>query len=123
MLLTARMTSERELEGGEPRGYHEWTVGDRLRAARESVTSDRKKFAEMIAISPDTLRAYERGETKPKPYILAAWCLATGFDKDWILTGEKPNDDPNDGAAPANVTLRERRGFPRGNPRLLKVAA
>lgn len=117
------MTSERELEGEKPRGYHEWTVGDRLRAARESITGDRKKFAEMIAISPDTIRAYERGESRPKAYIVAAWCLATGFDKDWILTGEKPSDDPNDGGVPGNVTLRERRLFPRDNPRSLKVAA
>lgn len=78
-------------------GYHVWTVGDRLRAARETVTADRTQFAEMIGVSPDTVRNYERGIFKPKPIVLNAWCLATGFNREWIETGHLPTD-PHDGA-------------------------
>lgn len=114
MMFTTHM-AKREQEQNEPRGYHEWTIGDRLRAARESVTLDGKQFAELIGISRDTLRNYERDTYKPKPPVLAAWCLATGFDKAWILTGEKPGNDTDGGDVSKNVTLRERRGIPRGN--------
>ena len=86
--------------------YHEWTVGDRLRAARESVERDKNRFAEKIGVSPDTIRNYERGTYRPKPVVLSAWCLATGFDKEWILTGHIP-DDPNEGDVSTPVTLRE----------------
>lgn len=90
-------------------GYHEWTVGDRLRAARESVTSDRKHFAEMIGISADTVRNYERDIFKPKRPVLAAWCLATGFDPNWITTGKLPNP-PDDGPDVAFGVTRKQRG-------------
>lgn len=87
--------------------YHQWTVGDRLRAARESVTLDGKQFAELIGISRDSLRSYERGDTQPKPPVLAAWCLATGFDKEWILTGEVPNGPETGEVVSASLTLRK----------------
>jgi transcriptional regulator with XRE-family HTH domain len=100
----------------QERGYHEWTVGDRLRAAREAADLDGKQFAETIGISRDTLRNYERNIFKPKPPVLAAWCLATGFDKEWILTGERPGDDGNGEDVSKNVTLREPRNISRDNP-------
>lgn len=109
------------MTNSEPRlTYHEWTVGDRLRAARESVTSDRKRFAEMIGISPDTVRAYERGDTPPKPPALIAWCMATGFSRDWIVCGRVPAPDGGEGVS-ATVTLSK----PRDNWTIssLKLAA
>lgn len=94
------------MTNSEPRlTYHEWTVGDRLRAARESVTSDRKRFAEMIGVSPDTIRNYERGYSQPKPPVLIAWCMATGFSRDWIISGRVPAPDGGEGVS-ATVTLR-----------------
>lgn len=107
----------------QPAGYHEWTMGDRLRAARESVTQEATKFAEMIGISRDTLRHYERDIYKPRPPVLAAWCLATGFSKQWILTGERPDGDGNGGDVSENVTLRRHSSFVRDNRVLLKSVA
>lgn len=118
MVFTVGMTnSEQEA------GYHEWTVGDRLRAARESVTSDRKHFAEMIGVAPGTIRNYERDIYKPKRPVLTAWCLATGFNREWVETGHMP-EGPNDGGeVAAPVTLRQLRRIPRDNRILLKSAA
>lgn len=105
-------------------GYHEWTVGDRLRAARESVTSDKKRFAEMVGISPDTIRNYERGVNRPRAVILAAWCLVTGFSREWIMTGRMPGGPDGGGEVSAPVTLRQRRHPRPGNTRIrLKLVA
>lgn len=106
MRLTVHMTNRAE----QTTGYHEWTVGDRLRAARETVTTDQKLFAEMIGISRNALRHYERNLFVPRPPVLAAWCLATGFDRNWVMTGELP-----DSAATSGATARKRRGQWRDN--------
>lgn len=106
----------------QPQRWYEWTIGDRLRVAREQAGYEQREFAAMTGISRTTIKNYERGTTAPKPPMLAAWCLATGFSKEWILTGERPGDG-NGGAATKDVTLRELDIISRGNSRLLKIAA
>lgn len=96
--------------------WYEWTVGDRLRVAREQAGYDQREFANITGISRATIVNYEHGTSKPRPPMLAAWCLATGFDKEWILTGVS-----------AGVTLyqerRNRRDIPgRRNPLNLVAA-
>lgn len=89
------------------RRWYEWTIGDRLRVARERAGYDQREFAKVTGISRATIVNYEHGTYSPRPPMLAAWCLATGFDKGWILTGHKPTDDGNGEDVPANVTLRQ----------------
>lgn len=116
MMFTVRMTNSEQVSR-----HHEWTIGDRLRVARESVTYDKKQFAEMIGISRDTLRHYERGQTSPRPPVLTAWCLATGFDKEWILTGTISN--PTTPGVTLYHERRNRRDIPgRRNPLNLVAA-
>ncbi len=84
-------------------GIHVWTVGDRLRAARERITYDRKKFASLINVSVDTIRSYERNKTEPKTNNLNAWVLATGMSREWILTGQAHGGDDGGGGPPSTI--------------------
>lgn len=85
----------------------EFHMGDRLRKAREHTELDASAFAEMIGVSRDSIRSYERGITRPRRPVLAAWAVATGYPVDWLVTGCPPGDsnpEPADyGRPPAPV--------------------
>lgn len=108
-------------ESSEQRVY-EWTVGDRLRVAREQAGYDQREFAKVTGISRATIVNYEHGTYRPRAPMLAAWCLATGFSREWIETGHLPGPDDG-GERSTSVTLRQLRRFPRDNRILLKSAA
>lgn len=66
---------------------HEFGIADRLRVAREDAGYDQRRFEEVTGISRGTISNYERGITRPRRLQLAAWALATGFNRDWLETG------------------------------------
>jgi transcriptional regulator with XRE-family HTH domain len=69
-----------------------WTVGDRLRKARETSGLEQGPFAEKIGVSRGTVSNYERGTTSNyKLIVLRAWALATGVALEWIETGVHPS--------------------------------
>lgn len=74
----------------------EWTVGDRLRAAREKKAQlDQAPFAELIGVSRGTVSNYERGTVDHyKPIVLRAWAMATGVPLEWLETGESAAPRP-----------------------------
>lgn len=45
--------------------FRRWTIGDRLRAARESMDLDKNEFARVSGISRNTIARYEADEVKP----------------------------------------------------------
>lgn len=66
----------------------EWTVGDRLRKARESRGFDQAEFAAETGISRGTIGNYELGKTGAyKPVYMRAWAMATGVSLKWLETG------------------------------------
>lgn len=84
---------------------HEWTRGDRLRAAREHSdgSPSQPEFAKRIGFSKNTVARYERDEAEhPKPIVIVQWSRATGFDYDWLMDGEAGPRSPGTGA----VTIR-----------------
>lgn len=83
-------------------------LGDRLRKAREDAgyysASD---FADVLGISRDSLRSYERNKRRPRRPVLVAWAEATGFTYDELVGG---SDDGGgvaiDLRAPSNQGLK-----------------
>lgn len=93
--------------------WHEWTRGDRLRVARESVTPSQADFAEITGIGRNTISRYENN-FPAKPIYVRQWALATGFSFEWLMFGRIP-----DAPVPGPVT----QGYLRRNLVTLKSAA
>ena len=76
-----------------------FTVGDRLRKAREKTGLDQGEFAEEIGVSRGTVSNYEGDKTEgfKRPYV-AAWAIRADVPVEWLLWGKVPTDDgPEDG--------------------------
>lgn len=67
-----------------------WTVGERLRKARETRGLEQGQFADLIGVSKATVSNYERDLYKPKVVVLRAWSMATGVPVEWLETGSEP---------------------------------
>jgi transcriptional regulator with XRE-family HTH domain len=72
----------------------EFTLGDRLQKARETLGLNTRDFAELIGVSQKTVTDAENDHRRPRRIMLNAWSLATGVSRQWLETGEAPaNDD------------------------------
>lgn len=69
-----------------------WTVGDRLRKAREESGLSQQELADAIGVSRNTISNHEVGVGKrePQTLLLRAWAAATGVSVEWIRTGHAP---------------------------------
>lgn len=78
-----------------------FTVGDRLRKAREKTGLDQTEFATEVGISRGTVSSYERAASVDglkKPY-LAAWALRADVPLEWLAAGRVEGDDPDGGGS------------------------
>lgn len=68
-----------------------WTLGDRLRKAREFAGLDQGELAERIGISRGTVGNYELGHgvRRPKPVVINAWAAVTGVPLSWLTDMEE----------------------------------
>ena len=85
----------------------EWTLGDRLRKARDMMGLDRSEFAalgEPGDFSYKQIANYETGLTTPKAYVVRVLAEMAGVDYTWLLTGKAPSDSGPEGGIPSNVT-------------------
>ena len=73
----------------------EFTLGDRLRKARELTGLDQGDFAAEIGVSRNSVSNAETGATRPIRVTLRAWSMRTGVPIEWLLTGQAP--DPHGG--------------------------
>lgn len=85
-----------------------WTIGDRLRKARENTGLDGRSFADEIGISGTALYSAESGKSRPREITLRAWALRTGVPLVWLKTGEAPSPS-DDGAEECRLTESNRR--------------
>src|SRR5690606_27177162 len=77
-----------------------FTLGDRLRKARQVTGLEQEDFAAEIGVSRGTVRNYETGATtRVKPIVLKAWALRSGVPLHWIQTGESPRQGDPDGGS------------------------
>jgi transcriptional regulator with XRE-family HTH domain len=81
---------------GEPQRYMlpSWTVGDRLRKARESVGLSQAELAADIGISRRSVSSYEASTKPPRKVALLGWSMRTNVPLEWLLEGQIPPAGP-----------------------------
>ena len=81
----------------------QWTIGDRLRKAREEAGIDVESFARDLGVSRNTVTNYERGHVSPRRPVLVLWAMRTRVPLMWLETGEAPSPT-GDGASASLYT-------------------
>lgn len=71
----------------------EFTLGDRLRKARELTGLDQGPFGKELDVSRATISNSERGESKPTRIVMRQWALRTGVPLEWLETGQVPSNN------------------------------
>lgn len=64
-----------------------WTLGDRIRKAREHAGLKQSDLAPHVYKSRTTIAGWENGQHAPSPLELRAIATATGVPVDWLETG------------------------------------
>lgn len=111
----------REESGQTVTRVPQWTVGDRLRKAREEAGIGVEQMAAQIGRNRNSITRYERSRTVDV-LVVRAYSAFTATSMTWLLTGTGPDDEEGESAI-TPVTLRELDLISRGNSRSLKVAA
>jgi transcriptional regulator with XRE-family HTH domain len=62
-----------------------WTLGDRLRKAREHARLTQAELAAAIGIARSSVVSYESGRTTPSRPVVLSWSLCTGVAAEWVL--------------------------------------
>jgi transcriptional regulator with XRE-family HTH domain len=77
------------MENETPTDQDPWTLGDRLRKARELAGYKYQilKFCEKVDISDNSLRRYEDDVIVPRGHVFVAWSQVTGMSVEWLKTG------------------------------------
>lgn len=72
----------------------EFTIGDRMRKAREQTGLDRITFAARAGLGRSTVTNTELGKTHPSNLVLRAWAEFTGVPVAWLTGGDEytPSD-------------------------------
>lgn len=87
-----------------------FTIGDRLRKARDKTGLDQGPFAEEIGISRNTVVKYEKATTDEgmkRPY-LAAWAMRADVPLEWLMTGQGGQGKPPEGEGLNRLTEAKR---------------
>jgi transcriptional regulator with XRE-family HTH domain len=66
----------------------QWTLGDRLRKARETAGLSQAQLAREIGIGRTSLTHYETGKKAIPKTALLAWAFRTGVPFAWLADGE-----------------------------------
>lgn len=74
----------------------EWTVGDRLRKARETTGLDRAEFAAQLGVSRNTVTNYEHNRVAQRIVVLRSWAIRCEVPLVWLVNGTEPA--PGDGS-------------------------
>jgi transcriptional regulator with XRE-family HTH domain len=74
-------------EATNPAMVPQWTLGDRMRKAREQAGLKQTELAAEIGIGRSTLINYEGDKADPPRPVLVAWALRCAVPYEW-LTGE-----------------------------------
>lgn len=97
-------------------GIPTFTIGDRLRKARETTGLDQATFAAEIGVSRQTVSNAETEHVRPLHITLLAWAARTGVPLAWLETGELP-------ARPGHPGHPGRRGLIDSRPRARQAVA
>ena len=86
----------------------EWTMGDRLRKAREELGLSQKDMAATLGVARNTIGNYELGATEPSAATLRAWARACQVPAEWLAWGYTPGDQKPPGYRSTSGTSRFR---------------
>lgn len=67
-----------------------FTMGDRLRKAREQTGMTTRNFAETMGVSQSTITNAENDNCKTRRITLLMWSQVSGVPVQWLETGEVP---------------------------------
>lgn len=87
-----------------------FTLGDRLRKARETAGLEVGQLAEVIGVHRQSISNYESGRTSPRRPVLRMWALVTGVDEAWLSTACTPRDSNSEPTG--SGSKRKKRGNP-----------
>ena len=74
-------------EATSPATVPQWTLGDRLRKAREFAGLQQTELAAEIGVGRSSIINYEKNHAQPPRSVLIAWALRCAVDYEW-LSGE-----------------------------------
>ncbi len=74
-----------------------FTLGDRLRKAREFAELEQSELAARMGVSRATVSSAETGSRRVREITLKMWALSTGVNREWLETGQAPEGDPGPG--------------------------
>lgn len=83
--------------------YYEFTIADRIRAAREANGMDQAGLADATDLSRTTVSNYETGRTHPGKGAVRRIAWATGYDFDWLMSGKLPPTSRHNGTCVSNA--------------------
>lgn len=66
-----------------------WTLGDRLRKARDFAGITSTDMAGRLGVSRNTITNYENDHTSPSVLAVRAYATETGVDIDWLTDGAR----------------------------------
>lgn len=75
----------------------EFTLGDRLRKARELTGLGVREFAAEIGVSHGTITNAESDRRTVRPITIKAYAMRTGVPVEWLETGIAPTQPTPDG--------------------------
>lgn len=75
-----------------------FTLGDRLRKARQTTGLEQAEFADAVGIARTTVINYENDRVRPRTIVLRAWALRTGVPVHWLVNGESPQPATAEGS-------------------------
>jgi transcriptional regulator with XRE-family HTH domain len=64
-----------------------WTLGDRIRKAREVAGLEQQDLADALYMSRAAVSAWENGHSKPAARKLAVIATVTGVPASWLVSG------------------------------------
>jgi transcriptional regulator with XRE-family HTH domain len=71
----------------------EWTLGDRLRKAREHAGLSQEQMARLLHVSPATISNWETGARHARGgeiNMARRWAKETRVPETWLLVGDRP---------------------------------
>jgi transcriptional regulator with XRE-family HTH domain len=84
----------------------EFSMGDRLRKAREHAGLEQVDLAKTLGIHRQTISRYERNAAMPIASVIVVWALVTQVDLLWLQTGCTPRDSNSE---PTDSRFKDRR--------------
>lgn len=83
-----------------------WSLGDRVRKARESANLEQSELATLSGVSRQSISMIENGASvRPRRSTIVAIAFATGVSLEWLETGHAPGGPTPDSTEPPTEVI------------------